>query len=146
MGVFLDKKLTFQDHVKSVEVKAPKILSALRILGKTEKIDLGNMVRLCKSIVIPQLEYAAPVWQTSRCEVLDRVQRRGLAMCLGVPATAGLDALEIEAGVLLLDVRREELVVREFGKTCPKLLSKHCKSGNMCRKIRMSGTAHQLAR
>ena len=82
-----------------MEVKAQKMLSALRILGKTEKTDPDNMVRLYKSIVTPQLEYAAPLWQTGQCEVLERVQRRGPAMCLGVPATAGLEALEVEAGV-----------------------------------------------
>ena len=74
------------------------------------------MVTLYKSIVVPQLEYAASVWQSGKCEILDRVQRRGLAMCLGVPATASLEALEVEAGVLPLDLRREELAVREFGK------------------------------
>ena len=64
LGVIFDEKLTFQDHVKSVEVKAQKILSALRILGKTENIDPDNMARLYKCIVFPQLEYAAPVWKT----------------------------------------------------------------------------------
>ncbi|MEW8548699.1 MAG: reverse transcriptase family protein, partial [Candidatus Thiodiazotropha sp.] len=118
LGVVLDEKLTFQEHVKTVEMKAQKVLSALRVLGKTEKIDPVNMVRLYKSIVIPQLEYAAPVWQSGQCEALDRVQRRGLAMCLGVPATASLEALEVEAGVLPLDLRREELAVRELGKIC----------------------------
>ena len=47
-------------------------------------------MRLYKSIVIPQLENAALVWQAGKCEVLDRIQRRGLAICLGVPATASL--------------------------------------------------------
>ena len=79
---------------------AQKVLSALRILGKMEKIELLNMVRLHKSIVVPQLEYAASVWQSGRCETLDRVQRRGLAICLGVPATSSLEALQVEAGVL----------------------------------------------
>ena len=73
-------------------MKAQKVLSALRVLGKTEKIDPTNMIRLYKSIVVPQLEYAASVWQSGKCEILDRVQRRGLAMCLGVPATASLEA------------------------------------------------------
>ena len=41
-------------------------------------------------------------------------------MCLGVPATASLEALEVEAGVLPLDLRREELAVREFGKIYAK--------------------------
>ena len=46
LGVTLDERLTFQEHVKTVELKAQKVLSALRILGKTEKIDPANMVRL----------------------------------------------------------------------------------------------------
>ena len=120
LGVVLDEKLTFQEHIKTVEVKAQKVLSALRVLGKTEKIDPTNMIRLYKSIVVPQLEYAASVWLSGKCEILDRVQRRGLAMCLGVPATASLEALQVEAGVLPLDLRREELAVREFGKICAK--------------------------
>ena len=78
------------------------------------------MVRLYKSIVVPQLGYAAPVWQSGKCEVLDRVQRKGLAMCLGIPITASLEAVEVEAGVLLLDLRREELAVRELRKICAK--------------------------
>ena len=81
LGVTLDERLTFQEHVKTVELKAQKVLSALRILGKTEKIDPAHMERLYKSIVVPQLEYAAPVWQSGKCKVLDRVQRKGLAMC-----------------------------------------------------------------
>ena len=58
--------------------------------------------------------------RSGKCEILDRVQHRGLAMCLGVPATASLEALQVEAGVLPLDLRREELAVREFGKICAK--------------------------
>ena len=56
--------------------------------------------------MVPQLEYAAAVWQSGKNELLDRVQRRGLALCLGVPATASLEALQVEAGVLPLDLRR----------------------------------------
>ena len=62
LGVVLDEKLTFQENIK--EVKAQKVLSALRVLGKTEKIDPTNMIRLYKSIVVPQLEYTASVWQS----------------------------------------------------------------------------------
>ena len=46
LGVVLDEKLTFQEHIKTVEVKVQKVLSALRVLGKTEKIDTTNMIRL----------------------------------------------------------------------------------------------------
>ena len=55
-----------------------------------------------------------------KCELLDRVQHGGPAMCPGVPATASSEALQVEVGVLPLDLRREELAVREFRKICAK--------------------------
>ena len=41
-------------------------------------------------------------------------------MCLGVPATSALNAVEVEAGVLPLELRREELSIREGGKIMSK--------------------------
>ena len=41
-------------------------------------------------------------------------------MCLGTPATAGLEALEVEAGIMPLDLRRDELAVRELVKIMAK--------------------------
>ena len=49
------------------------------------------------------------------------MQRKELAMCLGVPRTAGVDALEVEAGVKPLCIRREELAVRQAARTMMKL-------------------------
>ena len=39
-----------------------------------------------KAPVAPEFEYAVPVWQTGSCNAT--VQRKGLAMCLGIPGTA----------------------------------------------------------
>ena len=54
------------------------------------------------------------------CSGLEKVQRKGLAMCLGIPGTAGLEALEVEAGVKPLELRREELAVRQAAKIMTK--------------------------
>ena len=78
------------------------------------------MLQLYKALVIPQLEYAAPVWQIGNCSPLEKIQRKGLALCLGVPGTAGLDALEVEAGVKPLELRREELAIRQAAKIMSK--------------------------
>ena len=43
------------------------------------------------------------------CSHLEKIQRKGLALCLGGPGTAGLEALEVEAGFKPLELRREEL-------------------------------------
>ena len=55
-----------------------------------------------------------------QCAIIDRVKQRRFPICLGVPATGSLEAFEVEAGILPLDLRREELKVREFGKTLQK--------------------------
>ena len=41
-------------------------------------------------------------------------------MCLGAPFTSGIDALEVEAHVTPLDLRREDLAVRELTKIMAK--------------------------
>lgn len=41
-------------------------------------------------------------------------------MCLGAPGTAGVEALEVEAGVKPLELRREELAVRQAAKIMMK--------------------------
>ena len=48
-------------------------------------------------------------------------------MCLGVPGTASLEALEVEAGIKPLDIRREELSVRQAVRIMIKADEDHIK-------------------
>ena len=41
-------------------------------------------------------------------------------MCLGIPGTTGLEALEVEAGVKPLELRREELAVSQAAEIMTK--------------------------
>ena len=120
LGVTLDEKLKFETHVEMVERKALRSLNSLRKVKETEIISPSCMLQLYKGLVIPQLEYAAPVWQIGNCSALEKIQRKGLALCLGIPGTAGLEALELEAGVKPLELRREELAVRQAAKIMTK--------------------------
>ena len=51
---------------------------------------------------------------------MNKVQRKCLAVCLGTPVTSGIDALEVEPQVAPLDLRREDLAVRELSKIMAK--------------------------
>ena len=81
-----------------------KTVSLLRKVKETEGINTKCMLQLYKAFVTPQLEYAAAVWQIGNCASLEKIQRKGLAVCLGVPGTASLEALEVEAGIKPLDI------------------------------------------
>ena len=52
--------------------------------------------------------------------MLEKIHQKGLAMCLGCPNTASCEALEVQAGVLPLDLRREELAIKSAQKLWPK--------------------------
>ena len=69
-----------------------------------------------KALVAPQLEFAVAVWQIGNGVCLEKIQRKGSAMCLGIPGTAGLEAVEVEAGVKPLELRWEELAIRQAGR------------------------------
>ena len=120
LGITLDEKLKFETHIELVERKALRSLNSLRKVKETEIISTSCMLQLYKALIIPQLEYAASVWQIGNCSGLEKVQRKGLALCLGIPGTAGLEALEVEAGVKPLELRREELAVRQAAKIMTK--------------------------
>ena len=98
-----------------LERKAERTLSVLR------QLSTKSLLKLYKALVIPQMEFAASVWQnSSSADTLNKIQRKGQALCLGVPATSTLYAVEVEAGVLPLELRREELSIREGGKIMSK--------------------------
>lgn len=88
LGVTFDERHTFSENMKNLEVKTQKTVQALRTLGRTEYFDPDNMKKLYKCVLLLKLEYASLIWQTGNCDGPDKIQRRGLAACLGVPATA----------------------------------------------------------
>ena len=59
-------------------------------------------------------------WQTAECQQLEKILRKCIALSLGTATTTGLDAAEIESGIMPLDLRREELAVREIVKIMSK--------------------------
>jgi hypothetical protein len=63
--------------------------------------------------------YASSVWQignTNSLEKINEVQRKGLAMCLNLPTQSSLEALEVVSSTLPVDLRREEIAIRQLGK------------------------------
>lgn len=113
LGITLDEKLKFDKHIEIIERKGHRSVDMLRRVKESECVKPKCLLQLYKAMVRPQIEYAAAVWQNGKCDPLDRVQRKGLSVCLGLPGTAGIEAMEVEAGIVPLTLRREELAIRE---------------------------------
>ena len=65
------------------------------------------MIKLYKSLVVSHLENA--VWQIRVCDKLEKIQRKGLALCLGCPNTTSCEVLEVQAGTIELGFLRRNL-------------------------------------
>ena len=91
-----------------------------------------SLLLLYKALVTPQIQFAAPVWQnSSSVDVLNKIHRKGLALCLGVVATAASNALEVEASVFPLELRREHFLSGREVKSCPKTVVRQSNSCGM---------------
>ena len=53
---------------------------------------------------------------------LEAIQRKGLSICLRLPTTSGREAMEVEGNILPVDLRIEEIAVREIAKIQSKTL------------------------
>ena len=69
------------------------------------------------------IEYGCLVWQTvARPDLkkLENIQRKALAICLDLPWTSSREAMEVAAGVVLLDLRFSEIAIRDVAKIAAK--------------------------
>ena len=73
LGETLDEKLKFESHTELIERKALRSLVSLRKVKETEIISTNCMLQLYKALVMPQLEYASPVWQIVNCSCLEKI-------------------------------------------------------------------------
>jgi hypothetical protein len=60
--------------------------------------------------------FISSIGNTNSLEKINEVQRKGLALCLDLPTQSSLEALEVVSNPLSVDLRREEIEIRQLGK------------------------------
>jgi ribonuclease HI len=113
LGVYFDRKLLFNHHVKILAGRAGKAVGSLVMLANTVKGLSPHLMRLMyKACVVPVMTYASPVWWTGKkCheKLLEKIQRRGLRLICAVFRTTPVAALEIEASILPIRIELDRL-------------------------------------
>lgn len=77
LGVFVDNKLTFKEHVAQSTAKATQVVGVTR--RSFNHLTVSMFLQLYKSLVRPLLEYGHCVWQPQLkglCSDVEDVQRR----------------------------------------------------------------------
>ena len=85
IGVFIDSRLKFDDHITQAVNKANRVLAITKRTFECMDDNIFNMI--FKGLVRPHLEYAAPVWSpnlTKHIEIIENVQRRATKLVPGL--------------------------------------------------------------
>ena len=120
LGVKLDKKLTWNPHIKEMEKRATRRLSLMKKLAGTKWGASNNILRqVYTGNVRPVMEYGSAAWATaakSNTSKLAKVQNAGMRLITGGLKTTPINTLESTTGLPSLDTRREEKVLIQHEK------------------------------
>ena len=114
LGLLLDARLTYFPHILDLKIKCRRPLDLLRGLTSTSwGADRRVLLRLLIVLVRSRLDYGSAIYgQTSSryLRLLDPVQNEGLRIATGAFRSSPAVSLEVEAGVMPLSLRREQLM------------------------------------
>ena len=85
IGIYIDNKLQFDNHVENMVFKANRILAVVR--NTFNYLDQNTFRYIFKGLVRPHLEYAAPVWSPHSIyqkDLIENVQRRATKLIPGL--------------------------------------------------------------
>lgn len=106
LGVTLDKRLTFRQHLDETRLKALAKLTALRPLLSMKTMSTEAKVQLYTTIVRPTMTYGCAVWaecaETHRSR-LQKIQNRALRAALRLPQFARTADVHRQCDVPMLD-------------------------------------------
>ena len=119
LGVIMDHKLLWREHVNKLKERATKSITGLtKLAGSTWGGCVLSIRRLYEAIVIPQITYCCSVWYTPpgeeghkrwMLEDFRNIQARALRVVTGAFRATAKSALDIEAYVLPIKQCLEKL-------------------------------------
>lgn len=89
LGVILDAKLNFGNHIANIKTKATNCVRAVYpLICKSSKLNTANKLTIFKTIIRPILMYAAPVWMNaavSHLKHLQIIQNKSIKIIYNLP-------------------------------------------------------------
>lgn len=120
LGVVLDKRLTWNDHVDAATHKAKwAIMTSRSFIGKTWGLKPKMAMWLYTAVIRPLVSYAALVWWTKTQQItvkvkLDSLQRMACLSISGAFISTSTAALEVILNVTPLDLYLKQEAVMSF--------------------------------
>ena len=115
LGIILDNKLTFKEHIIHIEEKCTKLIFSL---AKSAKLTWGLKHKALKTIytgaILPLMTYGAPVWKDALNKAsfkarLTRIQRLMNVKIAKAYRTVSNDALCVITGLMPIHIKIQEI-------------------------------------
>jgi ribonuclease HI/exonuclease III len=113
LGLTMDSKLKWREHVETIKQKATRTVHTLNSLGSsTWGIRLQDMRKLYEAIVLPQMMYGCSIWSNANLhegsrtythktiDALRSIQARAARSICGAYKATAMAALDVEAFLL----------------------------------------------
>ena len=117
----LDSKLTWEAHIEDLMDKSHQRLNILRIVSRKKWGEDRKTLRiLYKALVQSPIDYASFLYGSASNAILDtvnKIQYKGIRIITGALRCTRKEALEVDAYILPLDVRRHFLGLSYLGRS-----------------------------
>ena len=120
LGLVLDKRLTWKDHVEYLRKSCTPALNLLRHLSHLSwGADRKTLKYLNTALIQSKLDYGAHIYGATNSKTLQRlnpIQNASLRACTGAFRSSPAVSLCAEAGVLPLEFSRDVISLKQFFK------------------------------
>ena len=115
LGLIVDDKRNFNEHLQQVERKVAKQLNIFKkFCGSNWGLRQATLIKLYKTLVLPRLLYAAPVWARKHVQALSRFQYTALKLIIGTSTKFDQLAAEILCGLPPMQLQIDIITIK-FG-------------------------------
>lgn len=120
LGLILNCRLDWKDHIRWLKEESLKRLNVLRVLaGCSWGADRSSMIKVYTSLIRSKIDYGCIVYSSANLKMLstlDSVHHAGIRLATGAFRTSPVSSLCVEAGLAPLVVRRYQLACGYIGR------------------------------
>lgn len=121
LGIHLDKKLRWKNHIEKTVEESNKRLNAIKIIASRQwGADTLTLRTFYLAFIRTKLTYCSEVWGAAaktHINKLQLIQSAALRICLGCPKTTPISAKEIELAIEPIDLLLEKQAWEKYLKT-----------------------------
>ena len=124
LGISLDKKLLWKDHINQIIKKTENSINIIRVFSRsTWGADPNIALLFYKSLVRSIIDYGSIFYGTAadiHLQKIDRVKYKCLRLCLGLLKSTPINVIEVETCEPPLNLRRQLLSDKFISKNVSK--------------------------